>query len=249
MSLSLTSASPISNSLTSDAEIHLNEEVIKKDNSVSVIKYTVDDFNSLKKRGDFMYYFKLLLICSRKSEEEERQETNLEHLPVEILSYIAEMAHSSIDIFFMRYSGMGKFQYPVRNGYDTYILRKCKIHSLKAKSSLYAIGQLTDSPPIKIQGVRIARIQKPCVLKEESHDDGEEGLNDDTCKNIVSDFKYDYFNYNTSNFKFQPKDFILLMVCNHPFTYIPQEPEKEIIENMIRLKYFSKTKEIHNFIQ
>ena len=124
---------------------------------LSIIKYTADDFNSLKKCGDLKYYVNVLSVCSEKSRQEKRSETNLEHLPIEILYYISELANDYIDIFYIKYSNSGKLKFPVKNGFDNYALRKCKVHSLKAKSSLYAVGQITYTPPSKVQGIRFSR--------------------------------------------------------------------------------------------
>jgi hypothetical protein len=198
-----------------------------------VVKYTVDDFNSLKKRGDFSYYFQLLMICSEKSKHEDRPEVNLTHLPVEILCYISELASSSLNIFYIKYSVTGTLQYPVRDGYNTYALKRCKVHSLKAKSSLYAVGQIMATPPINIQGVRIRQAPKASQDFE----------------NAEYDLSYDYFDYSTSNFKFHPDDFVLLIVYNRHFTSTAEETKSGLAESKIRLAYFSQSKEVQRLIR
>jgi hypothetical protein len=244
-----------------------HSSVSPTETSSDPIKYTVEDFNILKSRGDFTYYFRVLAVCAEKSEREEPGQVNLQYLPAEILCYISELATSSIEIFHMTYGVKGKLRYPTATGHDTYILKKCKINSLKAKSCLYAVGQINATPPTNLQGVRIRRSQKAVGRSQKAVGRSQKAVGrsqkavgrsqkavgrsqkavvDPCAEEIVLDCEY--FDYTTSNFKFHPDDFVLVLVYNHPLASTTEECKTKAEKSKHRLTYFVQSKDIQQLV-
>jgi hypothetical protein len=217
----------------------------------SQMKYTVDDFCALKKRGDYDFYFNNLMkirniLEHRQSckQEDSEVETNLSHLPIEIINHIADIANDSIKVYFIRFSSYGEIvitpeDYETCKSAESYTLKACMVYSLKAKSSLYAVGQITSTPPAKIQGVCIRRNN----LKYEEN--RSTFKIDDKNSKLETICDLQYFDYFTSNFKFHSKDFVLMITESRPFFDILFKTEEDRRKNLKRvLEYFANIKQI-----